>query len=402
MKKFFLLALFLFSVPVFSQITGLSGWNIVLDPGHSQQENMGIYNYPEAMKVLYVAKHLQSFLLDSTDIDTVYLTRTDSLQIVGLSQRSDYANSIGAAWFHSIHSDAGGASSNSTLLLWGQYSNGLEKVPNGGKAMSDIIVGNLTKGYRIPTRGSVGDCTFYGGCTGSGPYLSVNRLTNMPSELSEAGFHTNPKQNMLNMNYEWKRLDAKTFFWSIIKFKGAARPYPGIMTGIITDSESGQPINGATITVDGRNYKTDTYQSLFYKYSTDSTLLRNGFYYFERVPGGTQQITVSAPGYETYVGTVAMSDTFFTFKDVQLGNITPPYIAESIPAAGDSLSPGLKNIQITFSRPMDVASVNAAISFNPPVAGTTNTWGGTDRVLTITTANMTPSTQYTLTIQPSA
>ncbi|MBK7265505.1 MAG: hypothetical protein IPI12_04030 [Ignavibacteriales bacterium] len=59
MKKFFLIALFLFSVPVFSQITGLSGWNIVLDPGHSQQENMGIYNYPEAMKNLYVAKHLR-------------------------------------------------------------------------------------------------------------------------------------------------------------------------------------------------------------------------------------------------------------------------------------------------------------------------------------------------------
>ncbi|MBK8661398.1 MAG: N-acetylmuramoyl-L-alanine amidase [Ignavibacteriales bacterium] len=118
MKKFFLIALFLFSVPVFSQITGLSGWNIVLDPGHSQQENMGIYNYPEAMKNLYVAKHLRDFLMDSTDIDTVYMTRSDSLVIVGLSQRSDYANSIGAAWFHSIHSDAGAASSNTTLLLW--------------------------------------------------------------------------------------------------------------------------------------------------------------------------------------------------------------------------------------------------------------------------------------------
>ncbi|MBK8662362.1 MAG: hypothetical protein IPN18_11370 [Ignavibacteriales bacterium] len=51
---------------------------------------------------------------------------------------------------------------------------------------------------------------------------------------------------------------------------------------------------------------------------------------------------------------------------------------------------------------MDVASVNSAISFNPPVAGTTNTWGGSDRILTITTTNMTPSTQYTLTIQPTA
>ena len=27
------------------QVTGLSGWNIYLDPGHSGFENMGIYNY---------------------------------------------------------------------------------------------------------------------------------------------------------------------------------------------------------------------------------------------------------------------------------------------------------------------------------------------------------------------
>ncbi len=32
------------------QITGLDGWNIYLDPGHSQNENMGIYNYSEAEK----------------------------------------------------------------------------------------------------------------------------------------------------------------------------------------------------------------------------------------------------------------------------------------------------------------------------------------------------------------
>ncbi len=400
-KSIFIFTLLLSSI-TWSQVTGLSGWNIVLDPGHSQQENMGIYNYPEAMKNLYVAKHLRAFLQDSTDIDTVYMTRTDSLQLVGLSQRSDYANSIGAAWFHSIHSDAGAASSNTTLLLWGQYANGLEKIPNGGKALSDIMIGNLTKGMRTSTsRGSVGDCTFYG-CTSGGPYLSVNRLTNMPSELSEAGFHTNPMQNTLNMNYEWKRLEAKTFWWSIIKFKGASRPYPGIVAGKITDSESGLPINGAVITVDGRTYKTDTYQSLFYKYTTDSTLLRNGFYYFEKVPAGNQQITVSAPGYETFVGTVAMSDTFITFRDVQLGNITPPYIAENIPAPGDSIYPGLKNIQITFSRPMDVASVNSAISFNPPVAGATTTWGNSDRTVSITTSGMAYSTQYTLTIQATA
>ena len=50
---------------------------------------------------------------------------------------------------------------NSTLLLWGQLGiNGPEKIPNGGKKMSDIMVGLLTSGYRTTTRGSVGDRTF--------------------------------------------------------------------------------------------------------------------------------------------------------------------------------------------------------------------------------------------------
>ncbi len=402
MKKFIALFALVLTIQIHSQITGLSGWNIVIDPGHSAQENMGIYNYPEAMKTLFVGLNLRGFLLDSTDIDTVYMTRTDSIQIVGLSQRTDYANSIGAAWFHSIHSDAGSATTNTTLLLWGQYANGQEKVPNGGKAMGDIMIGNLTKGMRTTTvYGSIGDCSFYG-CTSGGPYLSVNRLSNMPSELSEAGFHTNPRQNQLNMNYEWKRLEAKTFWWSIIKFKGAQRPYPGIMAGIITDSESGQPINGAVVTVNGRTYKTDTYQSLFYKYSTDSTLLRNGFYYFEKVPGGTQSISVSAPGYDTYNSTVAMSDTFFTFRDVALVNAMPPYVSGVVPAEGDSLYPGVNSIQVTFSRPMDTSSVNSAISFSPSLGSISRSWNANERIVTFTTSGFEFGTQYTMTIQPTA
>ncbi|MCD6100514.1 MAG: hypothetical protein J7K33_08045, partial [Candidatus Marinimicrobia bacterium] len=56
-----------------AQVEGLSGWNIVLDPGHSQKENMGIYGYSEAEKNLGVALHLHEILSRKTDIDTVYL-----------------------------------------------------------------------------------------------------------------------------------------------------------------------------------------------------------------------------------------------------------------------------------------------------------------------------------------
>jgi len=56
-----------------AQVTGLAGWNIYLDPGHSQKENMGIYGYSEAEKNLRVGLALRGYLLDETDIATVYI-----------------------------------------------------------------------------------------------------------------------------------------------------------------------------------------------------------------------------------------------------------------------------------------------------------------------------------------
>jgi len=385
-----------FSTYSSAQVTGLKGWNIFVDPGHSQNENVGIYGYSEAHKVLRVGLYLQHLLLTKTDIDTVFMSRTDDQQYVGLSQRTDLANSLGADWYHSIHSDASSdPNPNSTLLLWGQYQSGLEKIPNGGKAMSDIITPLLSAGYRISTRGSIGDCTFYG-CSG-GPYLAVNRQTNMPSELSEAGFHTNPWQNQLNMNDRWKRLEAYTLFWSILKYFNIQRPTVGIATGIISDSESSQPLNGAVISIDGQVDTTDTYASLFHLYSTDPNELHNGFYFFENLSSGTHSLTVNAVGYEPFSGNVAMVDSFFTFNDVHMISKTPPYVVLISAGDSDSLYPGLDNITINFSRPMDTASVDSKIIFSPGTPLTFN-WSGGNKILTILTSSLIFNTNYHLTI----
>ena len=126
------------------QITGLAGWNIYLDPGHSQDENMGVYGYSEAKKNLRVGLNLRQMLLDWTDIDTVYICRTNDQQLVDLGDRTAEANTLGAAHYHSIHSNATAdptTTANSTLLLWGQLGiNGPEKTPHGGKKMSDLMI----------------------------------------------------------------------------------------------------------------------------------------------------------------------------------------------------------------------------------------------------------------------
>ena len=158
-----LLILFALNSNTFAQqVTGLSGWNIFLDPGHSQNENVGIYGYSEAKKNLRVALNLRQMLLDWTDIDTVYICRENDQQRVSLTQRTDYANTLGAAHYHSIHSDAGGSTANSTLIMWGNFGiGGPEKTPYGGKKMSNIMVGLLTAGMRTTTRGAMGDRDFY-------------------------------------------------------------------------------------------------------------------------------------------------------------------------------------------------------------------------------------------------
>ncbi|UCF65695.1 MAG: Ig-like domain-containing protein, partial [bacterium] len=390
----------LFPVLVLTQVTGLQGWDIFVDPGHSQNENMPPFSWAisEAKRNVRVALQLREILMTETDIDTVYLSRTNDIQQVSLSQRTNLANSLNAQWYHSIHSDASGSpAANSTLLLWGQYQNGDEKIPNGGKAMSDIMIDHLTDGMRTYTvRGSIGDCTFYG-CTFWGPYLHVNRETIMPSELSEAGFHTNYQQNMLFMNNEWRRLEARTFYWSILDYHNIPRPPAHILTGYVTNLESDQRLNGAVITAGGQQYTTDTYQSLFYMYTSEPELLHNGFYYLENMDFDSVDVGVEMTDYYPDSGRVAISDNFFTFKDFQLVSKLPPYLLSSVPATGDTAVSILDDILLNFSRPMSRASVDSHMVISPDISPTFY-WLENDTRLLMRTDSLHFLTTYTITL----
>ncbi len=74
-----------------AQVTGLNGWDIFIDPGHSRTENMGINGYSEAEEALRVGLHLKDILENQTDIDSVYISRTNDNQSVSLYQRTNYA-----------------------------------------------------------------------------------------------------------------------------------------------------------------------------------------------------------------------------------------------------------------------------------------------------------------------
>ena len=389
-----------------SQVTGLEGWDLFIDPGHSRDENMGINGYSEAKEVLRVGLHLMDIFENQTDIDTVYISRTNDSQSVSLYQRTNYANTVGASWYHSIHSDASSnTNSNKTLLLWGQLYNGNPDPPVGGEEMSSYMIDILTAGMRTQTTGSWGDCSFYTWsdyCANSGgPYLYVNRNTNMPSELSEEGHHTNPPQNQLTMNEEYKRMLAYLFFWSILEHHEIDRPFVGQLSGQIFDIESQNPINGAVTHAGDFEYTTDTYTSLFHNYSNDEHELRNGFYWFEGLSDSTYEVIVSAPGYYSDTTNVAIADSFITFHDVQLLSSQPPIVVGTVPAEGDTLFPAWENIEVNFSRPMNTEIVEACLLLNP---GTDHQiiWSDDNLTMTIESADMDYETDYTLTILDDA
>lgn len=390
------------------QVTGLQGWSLFLDPGHSQRENMGLYNYSEAEKVLQVGLELREMLLSQTDIDTVYMSRTNGSQSVSLKQRTDLANSLAADFFHSIHSNAGPASTNNTLMLHGGWRSGgvtVEKTPTGGKRMGDHMIEDLTAAMRIPTIGNYADRNFYQGSsitnhTNQWPYLHVNRESNMASVLSEAGFHTSPLQQKRNINAHWKRLEAQSHFWSVLAYMGAERPQVDIVTGIISDKDGGAPLNGALVQIGESSYTTDDWETVFSRHSTDPKELSNGFYYIEGVDETTVQVTVSAAGYYPDTVQAQLKSDDFTFVDVSLVSSVPPTIAQVSIAQGASLNIG-EPLILTFSRAMDRTSVEGALTLEPS-AGTLSLGWISDRQLRIASTSLAFLTDYTLRLSASA
>ena len=398
-----------------AQVTGLEGFKVFIDPGHSQTENMGLYSYSEAEKVLRVARELKNLFETQTDIEAVHLSRLNDNDQVSLTERTDLANSLGVDFYYSIHSDAGASTSNSTLTMYGGWrKNGstVEKYPTGGKDFGDILNVDLSGAMRIANRGNYADRVYYQGEIYNHdyqwPYLHVNRTTNMASLLSEGGFHTNPTQQQRNLNAKWKKLEALSAFRSFLKYKGIEPPAVGIVTGIITDEDNGLPVNGVKVTIGEKSDTTDTYQSLFNNYSNNPNQLRNGFYWIEGLtPGEEVEVVFNSDEYQTKTVSLTVvsnpegqTKDNLSFLDVSLTSNKPPLI-ESVEAENglDRVIPGMDPILITFNRTMNKESVEQAISVSPetPLAFD---WKD-DATIMIKTDSLVYNSEYTFTIADS-
>lgn len=404
----------LLAMPAFAaEVEGWGDFKLYLDPGHSGRENRGLYSYSEAEKTLRVAHGIRAYLLQYTDIpeENIKLCRETDNDVISLEERSDEANAWGADFFYSIHSDAS-ATTNTIVTLFGGWTvNGVnvEKTPNGGKAYGEYLEPNLSGVMRIGSRGNRYDRDFYMPTTGTHenqyPYLSVNRRTTMPSLLSEGGYHTIAEQQSRNINDDYKRLEAFAAFQSILQYRGLARPAQTFLTGVVSNSETGQALNGATVTVGDKTYTTDTYEATFNKYTKNPDLIHNGFYLFEGLEAGQEvEVKFEAPGFEPATEKVivkaggAHSADYVTFLDKALTNASPAKVA-SISLTDLENVEAIYPLVITFSRNMDRTTVEDAFSINHD-GEVTLSWEN-DYTLVVDLTKLVPLYDYTITIDGS-
>lgn len=400
------------------KVTGWGDFKLFLDPGHSGTENQGLWGYSEAQKVFAIAQTIKEYLTTYTDMpaDNLMLCREDETTVVDLEERSDMANAWGADFYYSIHSDAS-ATDNTTVTLFGGWMKDgveVEKTPNGGKAFGEILCPNLTDMMMnfacTGTRGNWYDRCFYlrGETTHTYqyPYLSVNRRSNMASLLSEGAYHTIAAQQQLNINAEYKRLEALAGFQSLLKYHNMELPAQTFLAGIIRNSENSTPINGVKVTVDGKTYTTDTWESAFSKYTRNENLIHNGFYMFEGLTAGqTYDVTFEVDGFESKTVQVTIKEggqgatnDFVTVQHVELTNIAPAKVDAISIEDVTNVSP-IYPLVITFSRNMDKESVENAITIDN--SGEISYSWVNDYTLSIDISKLDPMWTYKITIDGS-
>jgi N-acetylmuramoyl-L-alanine amidase len=360
------------TLTAWGQRTDLSGLKFCIDPGHGGNNPANDrYLVPDPGTEFWESEsNFQKALRLDTLLKAqgawVILTRyTNSYPAddePSLSARWQLANANNVNWFHSIHSNATGWTSNTTvnytLLLVKEDIPTRQAVWPQAVTMSNIIGPAIQAKLRNQPRSTWTylDYTFYGGPSGGFNLGVLNGLA-MPGELSEGSFHDYFPETRRLMNNSYRKMEAYALRNSFMQYYGVPADTLGIIAGLQVDPAAGKLLNLSRVRLvpGNRVYTGDTYN--------------NGFYMFDNLPPGPYTLYFETPGYTPDSVQVTVGTGATAFVDRSFVSFAAPTIITSSPVKNDPAFPAPNPIVVNFSKPMDTASVRSAFSITPPVAG---------------------------------
>ncbi len=176
---------------------------VVIDPGHGGNDPGAIsptLKLKEKDIVLDVSLELKKLL--EKEGFKVYMTRDDD-NYIGLYDRTDIANELGADVFVSIHANA----HNKRDVEGIQVLYYPDDPTRDNKTFANVMMDALVDGLGAQDRGII-----------PRPNLVVPRETNMPAVLLELGFMTNEKEEKLLNTSEYRYKAAEASFDGIIEY----------------------------------------------------------------------------------------------------------------------------------------------------------------------------------------
>jgi N-acetylmuramoyl-L-alanine amidase len=260
---------------------------IVIDAGHGGTDPGGVGNsLQEKNIVLDVALRFRDLLVaDTADTAgggawTVHLTRDDDT-FVGLSARADYANSLGADRFLSIHSNAfSDPSANGTETF--SYTD-----TGDGAALRNLVQEEMIAAWGLRDRGN------------KVANFAVLRETAMPAILHELAFITNAGEAAVLGNPEKRQDAAEAHLRGLQRHYGIAPYVPGGGTpmpatggveGIVSGPEG--PLAGVTVSLNAGGA---------------ATTAEDGTFRIDAVPVGEHVVSAVAPGYRAASATITVA-----------------------------------------------------------------------------------------------
>lgn len=157
-------------------------YKVVIDAGHGGKDNGATYEGRKEKDDVLEMAFLITNILFNCGIDTIMTRSNDTF--VGLRERAEIANDIGADLFLSVHRNSSPEGNVDGVEVWIN-----SKRPKKSEELANNVLDALLKSFDTSRGVNVG----YRGDPNKD--FAVNRLTNMPSALVEFGFINSDKDN---------------------------------------------------------------------------------------------------------------------------------------------------------------------------------------------------------------